>query len=294
MLIYIQKEYHNNPLFQILPNCIYHALNKKEENNVTFFNRNNFPTLEEKNKYIFILFIINFDHNLINKISKNHKIYIIQTESLNRPDLRARVEFFKFNPSKNIVFLDYQHKNIKNFGHVLNIEYCPWTTSSYLKNIIDKIPEQKKEIDVLFYGYPQSRRVKFMQKLLGAPFKFKICKNFGSIENQIMMIKKSKIVLGIFFYDYDKVFPYYRFTPALMSGVLCVSEDCEHTDLNNERQLLEFKKHIPTFKTIPDMLTILNNLLKESDQTLSEMGQRGKQWFFKNFNYDSDINKIIT
>ncbi|MGB5261469.1 MAG: hypothetical protein WBO34_13255 [Gammaproteobacteria bacterium] len=117
---------------------------------------------------------------------------------------------------------DYSQYNIEQLGKlgIGNITLCPIGYSDRLQCIE---PAAQKDIDVLFYGSLNARRLEILEALVRAGLKVETL--FGVYGQQRdAVIARSKLVLNIHYYP-AKIFEIVRISWLLANGVCVISED---------------------------------------------------------------------
>ena len=123
---------------------------------------------------------------------------------------------------KRHVVWDYSRYNIEQLRQlgIRNIFHCPIGFSESLKRI-QHAPD--KDIDVLFYGSVNARRLAILESLANAGLKIETL--FGVYgEQRDALIARSKLVLNIHYYP-AKIFEIVRISWLLANGVCVVSEE---------------------------------------------------------------------
>ena len=117
---------------------------------------------------------------------------------------------------------DYSQYNIEQLGKmgITGITHCPIGFSEKLQRIE---PSHEQDIDVLFYGSMNDRRLKILEELVNAGLKVEVL--FGVYgKHRDAVIARSKIVLNIHYYP-AKIFEIVRISYLLANRVCVVSED---------------------------------------------------------------------
>jgi len=117
---------------------------------------------------------------------------------------------------------DYSHYNIAQLGKlgINNITHCPIGFSDELQRIE---PAPDKDIDVLFYGSINARRLAILEALVKAGLQVETL--FGVYGKQRdAVIARSRLVLNIHYYP-AKIFEIVRISWLLANAVCVVSED---------------------------------------------------------------------
>lgn len=169
-------------------------------------------SLVKRDDFFYIIIGAQFFKTLFPKL-KNKRFIIYQLEQLNKIKLDNRL----VSISKGV--LDYTEINRKIYKD-FRILYPPF--SSYILSIKEK--EEKKEIDILFYGCLNPRRNNILNyvKKQFPNLNVKILNNKRG-EELYNVIKKSKIVLNISFYK-PAIFEICRINEIIPFGSFIISE----------------------------------------------------------------------
>jgi hypothetical protein len=200
-------------------------------------------------------------------------INIINNEKLN-------ITIFDYNPI-NMVEISVKYTNIK-------IEYIPLLYNSFLEehyNSQENYYINNKDIDILFFGSLNSRREKIINEL---KTKYKLhgiyTNNYGSISDRELCnyIKRSKIILNIYYYEHNKVFDYYRNSYLLANKVFFISEYPDSINFNIEQNLVDMDKYL-----ILDKYENLTNLVSYymdnyNNIDINNIVEQQYKWFSKN------------
>lgn len=133
-----------------------------------------------------------------------------------------------------IAVWDYSLKNIqylKKLG-ISRFEYVPLGYMPCL-DIIPRVPESEKSIDILFYGSQNLRRKKLYNELGGLGIKVEFCWNnlWGDELNK--KISQAKIVLNIHFYE-NPILETSRLSYLISNGAFVISEPSTDPILDKE------------------------------------------------------------
>ena len=116
---------------------------------------------------------------------------------------------------------DYSHHNVialRSLG-VTNIHHVP---IGYVKEL-ERIPDNPKDIDVLFYGSINPRRQKIIEQLHAANLKVSTVFGLYGSERDAL-ISRSRVVLNVHFYE-TRIFEIVRVSYLLANGACVLSED---------------------------------------------------------------------
>lgn len=153
--------------------------------------------------------------------------------------------------------IDYNVHNQKWLQSRLNIN-VPIMTLGWCSSLL-YCNEVEKDIDVLFYGGVNDRRVKFLQELV--EYKLVVRNNnlFGDEKRQL--IERSKIVINCHYYDVA-LFEWPRVQHLIINGAFVISEDSSNME--------EYKSYCPIvitkFNDPSDMKRAVNFYLYESEE----------------------------
>lgn len=138
---------------------------------------------------------------------------------------------------KNIIIFEY---NVLNIGAIrdrfpgLPFHFVPLCYSAAMDNSSAAIPFSGKDIDILFFGSNNDRR----SNILNALVRYKVCRPQTNTFSEIVnYIHRSKIVLNIYYYEYNKVFDYYRNSIVLANKALLIAEKHDSFDYDVEKDL---------------------------------------------------------
>lgn len=250
ILILIDRLIMNNFWAFITINSYYRILLNNITQDVVIDNNDNINKYLKKN-YIIITFSFNiYKTHLINTL-KQERVILINVDNYTH---------FKFQPLLNIIdnerlnftIFDYSPINLKEISKIYKnivIEYIPFLYNSYLEehyNTITNNQENNKDIDILFYGTNNTRREKILEELRKKYKLHAVIYNRTGISGDELssLIKRSKIVLNIYYYEHNKVFDYYRNSYLLANKAFLISEYPDSIDFNIERNLIDIDKNL--------------------------------------------------
>lgn len=123
---------------------------------------------------------------------------------------------------KNYTVWDYSEQNIRNLQALsVSAQYCGIGYEPELSRI-SQLPEEQKDIDVLFYGSMNERRKEIIDKLSSCGLR--VVTLFGVYgEERDNHISRSKIILNIHYYE-SKVFEIVRMSYLLANSCFVISE----------------------------------------------------------------------
>ena len=239
-----------NELWAIITiNSYYQIISKQITKNVLIINNDMLNNYLNKN-YI----IITFSYNINNRLNllKTEKVILINVDNYNHFKFEKLLTIIN-KEQLNFTIFDYNPINIKEINKKyknIKIEYMPLLYNSYFEehyNFQIDEHENNKDIDILFYGTSNPRRELILEKLKK---KYNIHIIFinitGNSSDKIICnyIKRSKIILNIFFYDYNKIFDYYRNSYLIANKALLISEYPDNIDFDIEKNLINIDKYL--------------------------------------------------
>lgn len=200
-------------------------------------------------------------------------INIINSEKLN-------ITIFDYNPI-NMIEISLKYTNIK-------IEYIPLLYNSFLEehyNSQENYYINNKDIDILFFGSLNSRREKIINEL---KIKYKLhgiyTNDSGSIADRELCnyIKRSKIILNIYYYEHNKVFDYYRNSYLLANKVFFISEYPDSINFNIERNLVDIDKYLifDKYENLTNLVSYYMDNYNNID--INNIVEQQYKWFSKN------------
>lgn len=157
---------------------------------------------------------------------------------------------------------DYSHRNIEELKKLgIEAKYCGVGYVSELTNI--KSPENP-EIDVLFYGSINERRMKICNELSKQCNVYVACDCYG--EERDKLIARTKIILNIHFYP-SKVFELVRVS------YLLANKKCVVSEYGDDKQLESQFDDAVVFAPYDELVeTCLRTLYSESWKTIGNDG----------------------
>ena len=182
-----------------------------------------------------------------------------------------------FSPT-NIIEIKKAYPNSKTF--YLPLLYNPYLENYYKQSIKKSIEYQDKDIDILFMGTMNKRRIQILDELKKT-YKIKIIVIEDRLSNKEIfdLIENSKLVLNIFYYEVF-VFDYYRNALLLSNHILMVSETPYNVNTITEPNLKDFETHL----LLCDYENIINTVKKTLEKTPEEINlikSHTYQWFKK-------------
>jgi len=269
-------------------NSYYRILLNNITQDVVIDNNDNINEYLKKN-YIIITFSFNIYKTYLIDILKQERVILINVDNYTH---------FKFQPLLNIInderlnftIFDYSPINLKEISQIYKnvvIEYVPFLYNSYLEehyNTITNNQENNKDIDILFYGGNNTRREKILEELRK---KYKLhtvfCNITGIPDIELSnLIKRSKIVLNIYFYEHNKVFDYYRNSYLLANNAFLISEYPDSIDFNIERNLIDIDKNLimGKYENLVDLVSYYLDNYNNID--INNIKEKQYTWFSNN------------
>jgi glucosamine-phosphate N-acetyltransferase len=254
-----------------------------------------------KNEDIVIM-ILNWSNSVINNCSfeKNTKIFLFNIDTyINHNKQWELCQNLGRHFTNEITIFDYNPLNIKyfdlhnKFKNIKNL-YFPFGYNEFYTKIFDKIQKTlEKDIDVLFYGWysVSNRRMKILEELS------KFCKvvlieKFDSYEQQCEYIKRSKIVLNIYFYENNKVFDYFRMSNLISNEIFTICEFPENMDLEIEKNLIEYGKYL-IFPKYDNIVEEVKKYLSITEEERKNISIKAKEWFKLNTNFSQNLINLM-
>jgi len=245
---------HYLPFF-LYRNCLKNLFEKKKYDFELIYNLSN---IEENINNIFISNIYSINFDIIKNIEHiKNKIIFINTEFHSNTNINAGPILHEINNRNlNIIIFEYNILNIEYYNkNLVNLKYffIPLTYNIYLEDYynsnINKIDFNKKDIDILFFGSMNDRRINILNQLQNK-YNVKIIQGILSGDNEInnknlcMFIERSKIVVNILYYYYNIIFDYYRNSFLLSNKVLLIQEKHNSFDYDIEKDLKALENHL--------------------------------------------------
>jgi hypothetical protein len=268
-----------------------------EKNNYEYIYIDNIDNIDLSNKdnIYFLSFGLDMDSNIIDFLIKNNiKTIMINTEHYTLWNVSEIIN--NLNDKVKLYVLDYNSINIINFKKNINIYSIPLLydnhiVETYNLNITDKINFKNKDIDIFVYGFISDRRLNIISKL---EKKYNVlCINHVHDKKELFTyIERSKIILNIFQYDFNKAFDYYRMTFLLSNKFFTISEYPSDADLTIEPNLIDFDKYLIVAHYDDIENTVSKYLDNWNPEEINDIVNKQFDWFSKN-KMEDNINKFI-
>jgi len=159
----------------------------------------------------------------LSDIPKNPILFNLEQIQLDSPWMSQSY----LNILKSYPVWDYSYKNIqelKNLG-IDNVTQC----NIGYEPELTRIPQSEEDIDILFYGSLNERRIKILNELRNKGLR--VVSLFGAYGNERdKYIARSKIILNIHYYE-TRVFEIIRISYLLANKRFVISEGGQDTEL---------------------------------------------------------------
>lgn len=202
----------------------------------------------------------NFDvHNCKYKIIfiNSEPLYVKKYEHLKEIINCSSVIFWGDYTNRNLNALYNISKPLKNIPFFWS-PFCEFHFNSFIKS--NNIENEKKDIDVLFYGGINNRRRKILSELINKGLK--VVSTTQKFDNIYKMMNRSKLVIVIHFYDEDTPVDYYRIAPLISNKIFFIHEEIQEEDINLNNEKIIFSKYKCL---VEDCVKYLNMTQKERD-----------------------------
>lgn len=197
-----------------------------KNNNVAFnFIFGNFNVnFENSNKTIKL--DIQFEHTLVKEGGRSVSYLIYGNTKHESGNYLVRIDNFEYYNSLDIV-IDYSLSNIYNIKDSKKFEDFSKKMIYISPTIydIDFDKTEKKDILALFIKNNNQRRSLILEDLDKNKIEYNNVVNCFSKEDLLEVYKKSKILINLHQTDHHHTFEELRILPALMNGVIIISED---------------------------------------------------------------------
>lgn len=142
-----------------------------------------------------------------------------------------------FRQMVNAHVWDYHHKHIAALQQagVSDVHHVPLAFVPQMQNVIPISPSEQ-DIDVLFYGLMNERRVRAIEALREKGLRVITPTEAGWMHGTARdkLMARSKIVLNMHFFDVAKIFEIARVSYPLSNKKCVVSEIAENTDIDDD------------------------------------------------------------
>ena len=183
----------------------------------------------------------------------------------------------------NFEVWDYSERNLerlKKFCGVKNIKHVPL---GYSPEITRLDPNYPKDIDVLFYGCMNKRRIKILEELKAKGLKLVAVSNCYGEERDVF-IARSKIVMNIHYY-----------TPGILEsvrlGYLLANQKTIVSELNSDSEMYASFENTCIFCPYEQLVDMVFSLSK-NEALCKKQAQRGFE-IFSNNKYEDILRSVL-
>ena len=287
-ILILVNSFRNDLWVYLTINSYYQIILKKITNDVSIVDKDLIQNYLNKNYIIITFTFIITDLNILNLLKKE-KVILINADYYNHWNFENILNIIN-NEKLNITIFDYNPINMKEISKKYKniiIEYIPLLYNSYLEEVYNSQENANvnyKDIDILFYGSINPRREKILEQLKN---KYKIhtiyCNKTGGIPiNELTnYIRRSKVILNIYYYEHNKVFDYYRNSYLLANKALVISEYPDSIDFNIEKNLVDIDKHLIMGK-YGELVGLVSYYLDNYDNKIKNILEKQYKWFSNN------------
>ena len=248
----------------------------------------------------FIAFGLELDDNIINHLVDNKITTImINTEFYTLWNVMDKIN--KLYDKTKLYILDYNPVNIIEITKIhpkINIIHLPLLYNQYLidfynSNITKKIKLEDKDIDILVFGSVNERRSKVLDELspkYNVVKLYTIAMEYSELCNYI---ERSKIILNMYQFDFNKAFDYYRMAFLISNKIFTIYEYPSDAKLDIETNLVDYDKYL--------ILSTYENFVETTEKYLNNWNpieinnilNKQYKWFSKH-DMEDYIMKFIT
>ena len=248
----------------------------------------------------FIAFGLELDDNIINHLVDNKITTImINTEYYTLWNIMDKIN--KLYDKTKLYVLDYNPVNIIEITKIhpkINIIYLPLLYNRYLidfynSNITKKIKVEDKDIDILVFGSVNERRSKVLDELspkYNVVKLYTIAMEYSELCNYI---ERSKIILNMYQFDFNKAFDYYRMAFLISNKIFTIHEYPSDVKLDIETNLVDYDKYL--------ILSTYENFVETTEKYLNNWNpieinnilNKQYKWFSK-YDMEDYVMKFIT
>jgi hypothetical protein len=259
------------------------------------FNKINF-----NDKFTFILFYLEINDDIISKL-KEHKIktILINTEYYlywgvldNLKKIHSNLDYisFEYNPL-NMVGIK---KEIPNSNlYYLPLLYDKYLVDFYDEHVPNKIPWNKKDIDVLFYGgvYENERRLNPINELK-KKYNVVVIQNIETDYKYLLEhIERAKIIINLYQHENIKTFDYFRLSFLLANKKFFIYEYPDNINFTYDVYLKDFEKYLVVAKHNKFVETVSYYLDNYDPKLIEKKVNQQFEWFTKN-SMEDELKKI--
>jgi len=251
-----------------------------------------------KSNVYFIIFGIELNDSIMDFLIENKiKTIMINTEyytlfnvmdKINK--LHDKIDLYVLDSSTiNIIKIKSLIQNIKIIH--LPLLYDEYLVEFYNSQIKNKIDYKDKDIDILIYGSMNERRLHIINQLRYKYNVVSLCSislNFSELCNYI---ERSKIILDIHYYDFNRSFDYYRLSFLISNKIFTVYEEPE-VNLDIERNIIAYDKYLilSSYDNFAD--TVSKYLNNWNPSEINIIVENQYNWFSKNSVFKNEVKKL--
>jgi hypothetical protein len=283
----------NKPNFTIyltridyIPLILYLDIIKKtfKKYNYTFNQTDNLSSIELSDNMYFMAFGLDMmNDDVINFLIKNKiQTIMINTEHYTLYNVTNIIE--NLNNKVKFQILDYNSINIIKLKEQNKITYLPLLydehlVETYNSHISSKINLNDKDIDILVYGSINERRGTIINKLSKKYNVLSINTNFSEL---CKYIERSKIILNLYYYEFNKPFDYYRMTFLLSNKIFTISEYPSDINLSIESVMVDYDKYLILTSYDDTEETVSKYLDNWNPIEINDILEKQFEWFSRN------------
>lgn len=282
--------------FMLFRDCVYHVLNEYYVNDMI-----------TKIEYIYDIYSVNHDPSTIvllniyditlyensqiildNILNSPANYLIVNTEYWENRGAKNIFQILEERTQKNILLIEYNiinYRSIKKYYPSILTLFLPLLYNEHLEGYyIENIDNNKrrwesKDIDVLFYGGLNDRRLDILNKLKEICNVYIVDSHHGATNEELcQLIERSKIVINVLYYDYNVIFDYYRNTILLSNDVLLITETPREMDKGVEYWLQDIEKYL-AISTYENIVNLTKQCLNMSANERNIMLKKQREWF---------------
>ena len=280
MTYYIYIPRHFGCMLEYYMNCVYEVLCNNNIETIIIKNNDEYNTICDNintTNDILLVLTVGSTIQFFNR-SKFENIVVFNSETLSIKHLQSLYRKVFCHP-KIKWWVEYQHSNIK---YLESIGRDPKTTY-FIPFIWHPIPQHsithslnnnvKKDIDILFYGATNKRRIVAIENLKENTNLNVQWKSGLKYDNLYYNILRSKIVLVVFYYPNNRCIDFYRIAPIVYLKTHIVHEDISELERKYwvESGQEDIFKYI-TFCKYDNIVDKCSELLKDPEK-LIELGE---------------------
>jgi hypothetical protein len=214
---------------------------------------------------------------------------IINTEHWETKGAKEIFHLLEERNQKNVAILEYNiinYKNIVNTYLHIRVLFLPLIYSHTLKTYYQgyvhrSLSHNEKNIDVLFYGGLNDRRIHILNQLQETCRVHVVDSHHGATNQELCnLIERSVVVINILYYDFNVIFDYYRNSLLLANQAVLVSEVPEEMDIKIEPWLAGISE-IETFCSYDQLVETTTYWVNSTPQEIQCVKDKQRTWFEK-------------